>query len=261
MDNSKEKLKKAIVEAVESRIPNGKFGVLFSGGVDSSLIAFIAKNAKADFICYSVGLKNSSDLVAAKRAAKLMKLKLKSKRHCLDEAETIIKKTAKVLGSIERSVVHVGVGAVELAVCGLAKKDKVKILFSGLGSEEVFAGYERHKVEDINKECRKGLKAMKKGDLLRDYRISKTEKVKFLTPFLDKDVVKEGLKIPGRRKISKGFKKVILREIAQELGLPKEIAWRKKKAAQYGSGFDKAIGKLAKQNKFKYKKDYLKSLL
>ena len=41
---------------------------------------------------------------------------------------------------------------------------------------------------------------------------------------------------------------------------PEEFAWRKKIAAQYGSGFDKAMEKLAKRNKFKTKKEYLLSL-
>ena len=45
------------------------------------------------------------------------------------------------------------------------------------------------------------------------------------------------------------------------LGLKKEFAFRKKKAAQYGSNFDKAILKLAKKNGFKYKKEYLDYLL
>jgi asparagine synthase (glutamine-hydrolysing) len=49
--------------------------------------------------------------------------------------------------------------------------------------------------------------------------------------------------------------------MAEKLGLPKEFSWRKKVAAQYGSGVDKNIGNLAKRKGFKYKKDYLESLL
>ena len=55
--------------------------------------------------------------------------------------------------------------------------------------------------------------------------------------------------------------KLILRKIANELGLKKEFAFRKKRAAQYGSRFDRAILRLGKRKGFKYKKDYLKSLL
>ena len=42
--------------------------------------------------------------------------------------------------------------------------------------------------------------------------------------------------------------------------MPKEIAWRKKQAAQYGAKFDRAIYRLARRSKYKYKKAYLESL-
>jgi len=52
----------------------------------------------------------------------------------------------------------------------------------------------------------------------------------------------------------------VARIVAEEMGLPKEVAWRKKQAAQYGSKFDRAILRLARKNGFKFKKDYLASL-
>ena len=55
--------------------------------------------------------------------------------------------------------------------------------------------------------------------------------------------------------------KKILREISLDLEIPDEFSNRKKKGAQYGSGFDKAIGKLAKMNNFDLKKRYLENLL
>ena len=78
------------------------------------------------------------------------------------------------------------------------------------------------------------------------------------TPFLDPELIECAMKISGEEKINDKGNKVILREIAEEfLG---EFAWRKKKAAQYGSCFDKAIEKLAKKGGFKLKKDYLNKL-
>lgn len=284
-------LKQAITQAVKQRIPKKRFGILFSGGIDSSLIALICKQTTTNFICYSVGLENATDLEASKKAAKKLKLKLKTKVLSLSQAEQIIKKVTKIVGP---DVVKTGVGSVVYTAALLAKKDKINNLFSGLGSEEEFAGYERHlAVKNINKACWKGLKQMWKKDLTRDFAIAKNLKVNILTPFLDPCVIKTAMQIPGnekicfakkfnkskfsgvytiknnrkkftnsinKQKITKQYKKVILRKIAQELGLPKEIAWKKKKAAQYGSKFDRAIYRLAKRAGFKYKKDYLESL-
>ena len=144
----------------------------------------------------------------------------------------------------------------------MAKKGNIKHLFSGLGSEEVFAGYQRHKdAENKQAECWKGLFSMYERDLLRDVAIAKNEKITFSTPFLDKELIGVAMKISDKLKIGDKNAKIILRETAEELGLPKEIAWRKKKAAQYGSKFDRAILRLARRNGFKYKKDYLNSLI
>ncbi|HME87078.1 MAG TPA: asparagine synthase-related protein, partial [Candidatus Nanoarchaeia archaeon] len=80
-------------------------------------------------------------------------------------------------------------------------------------------------------------------------------------PLLDEDVIIEAMKFEGDKKINAEHKKIILREIAEELGLPKEFAWRKKQGAQYGSKFDRAIEKLAKMNGFFYKQEYIEHIL
>ena len=255
----KKQLQQTLTEAVAIRLPAEKFGIMFSGGVDSSTLALIAKKLRGKFICYSVGMDGSKDLIEAKKVAKKMKFKLHYETLDLAEAEKIIKKAVKIIG--EANVVNVGVAAVEIAVIELAKKDKINTFFGGLGSEEIFAGYQRHEnSKDANQECWNGLKNMWGRDLVRDYKVATSTNATFLIPFLDKDLIVETMNIPGKLKISKTEKKIILREISLALGLPKQFAYRKKLAAQYGSGFDKAMQKLAKQNKFKYKKDYLNSL-
>ena len=94
----KKQLKQKLVEAVSKRLPKKRFGLLFSGGVDSSTIALIAKKLRANFICYSVGTGNSKDAAEAKKAAKQLKLRLKYKIFNLKEAERIIKKAAAITG-------------------------------------------------------------------------------------------------------------------------------------------------------------------
>ncbi len=266
--NNKEKLKEAIVEAIKNRIPGEKFGIFFSGGVDSSTIALVAKRFSKNFTCYSVGFQDKetaepADLVYARKVAKALNVNYVEKVFNLAEAEKIIKKVVEILPKPKEIdadyIVKVGVGCVLVAVSTIAKE---KVFFSGLGSEEIFAGYQRHeKASDVNAECWSGLKKMYKRDLIRDLTIAEKLNFGIETPFLDRDVIIEAMKFPADRKISKEHKKIILREIAEELGLPKEFAWRKKLGAQYGSRFDKAIDKLARKNGFKYKKEYLHSLL
>src|SRR3989344_6477313 len=259
----KKKNKNQIIKTIKDLIPNERFGILFSGGLDSSLISLICKKFTNNFICYTVGFKDGNmkvpdDIIASSKVAKRFGLKLKYKIYNLKELEVIVKKTNKILGKYN-NIINIGVGSVEVAAIELAKKDKVNYFFSGLGSEEIFAGYERHtKAKNVNRECWQGLKHIWDRDLVRDFTLGKALKMTLKTPFLDSELIQTAMQIPGEWKINEVEKKIILREIAEEfLG---EFAWRKKKAAQYGSCFDKAIGKLAKQHGFEFKKDYLESL-
>jgi diphthine-ammonia ligase len=257
-----EMISRELERAVASRIPKDRFGILLSGGVDSSLIALICKKRNADFICYTVGLPGSSDLEAARYAASKLGLDLRAKEISPGEAEGIILETAKILSKGTIDVVTIGVGAVELSAIRLAKGDNVKSIFTGLGSEEIFAGYDRHgRSADINEECWTGLKAMWGRDLIRDSLISKAMGVSFLTPFLDRGLISAAMSVPGEIKIKDGIKKYVLRMSAVLLGLPEEIAFRPKKAAQYGSNFDKEIARIAKKKGFRFKGEYVRSLM
>jgi len=264
-EEAKTILKEKFVQAIKSRLQTKKFGIFFSGGVDSSFIAAICKSLDKDFVCYAVGFqddetKEPEDIIEAQKVAKKLNLNLKYNIYNLEEAETIIKKTVKILKKVNKTdVVNIGVGAVVLAATELGQEDNINYFFSGLGSEEIFAGYERHnQAENIQEECWQGLKLMWSRDLVRDFNLAKELNIKIKTPFLDKELIEYAMKLPAEWKIVREKKKVILREVAEEfLG---EFAWRKKKAAQYGSCFDKAIAKLAKKNGFKLKKDWLDSL-
>jgi diphthine-ammonia ligase len=266
-DKAKKVIGQALVDSILERVPEDeKFGVMFSGGVDSSFIAMIAKRTGRDFICYTVGFKDEGtkapeDSQAAEEGARLLGLALQSKIFTLSESEQLIKKTVQALGPQLANVVNVGVGSVVMGCIDLAKKDNVRYLFSGLGSEELFAGYERHrKAKDRQDECWNGLAGMYRRDLLRDASIAKATGMTFLTPFLDEDVIAQAMRAPAGFKIDGEDSKIILREIAEGEGLPRQIAWRKKRAAQYGSRLDRAIDKLAGKKGFQFKKDYLASL-
>ena len=155
-----------------------------------------------------------------------------------------------------------GIAATEIAALRLAATNKDAVVFTGLGSEEIFAGYQRHVVaEDVHEECWRGLRGMWQRDFLRDFAVASHFKATALTPFLDKSVVVAAMRANPEWKIYNNEKKLVLREIAAAAGLPKDIAFRPKLAAQYGSGFDKAMEKLAKAAGFRNKRDYLHQLL
>ncbi|HJH26693.1 MAG TPA: ATP-binding protein, partial [Methanophagales archaeon] len=164
----------------------------------------------------------------------------------------------------DKDVMMTSVALPLYVACEFAKEDcGIKTVLYGLGAEELFAGYERHrrvKKEDLNKECLAGLLRTHERDLYRDELVAKAQGISLRAPFLAPDFVDYALRIPASYKLSldKTENKLILRDIARDLGLA-EVAGRKKRAVQYGSNFLKALEKLAKKKGFRYKRDYLRT--
>ena len=257
-----EQLDKLLTGSIRKRVPKRKFGLLFSGGIDSTLIAFILKKLGYKFTCYTAALddpdmEEPKDLQSSKKVAKELNLDLKIIRIKLKDIEKHLK---TIIPLIEDSnVVKAGVALTFYAACKQAKKDGCKVIFSGLGSEEIFAGYERHKNSlNINKECVSGLLKMYERDTYRDDVITMHNNLELRVPFLDKSLIEYSLRVPASYKMNDSHKKVILRELAEKLKIKKEFAWRKKIAAQYGSKFDRGISKLTKKAGLKYKSEYLR---
>ncbi|MEM4638018.1 MAG: asparagine synthase C-terminal domain-containing protein [Candidatus Woesearchaeota archaeon] len=269
-NNKKKYTKKSINKKIMEETTNNSLGIFFSGGLDSSLIAAICKKNNLKFTCYTVGFQDGNmnipeDVKHAQNVASFLGLtdkEFKIKIFNLREAEKIIIQTAKILSKIPKkeninNIVNLGVGSVISAAYSISNNEN--FFFSGLGSEELFAGYERHKKNPSNDECFNGLINMYERDLLRDYTISQYYNFKFLTPFLDEELIKYALRIPIKMKINDNNNKIILRKAAYIY--LKEFSERPKKAAQYGSSFDKAIAKLALKNGFKTKNDYYESII
>lgn len=258
---AKEKVKELVEGAIKKNIPQEKFGVLFSGGIDSTLISFLLKKYNKKFICYTVAFENknikvSEDLVNAKKIAKDLDFKLKVIKLNLKQVK---KDLAKIVSLIGNDPVKVAVALTLFPAMEQAGKDKCKYVFSGLGSEEIFGGYFRHKqAKNVNKECLNGLRNIYGRDLIRDNTISSVNKVKLKLPFLDKKLIEFCLSFSGNYKIKGNIEKYILREAAVDFGLKEEFAFRKKRAAQYGSNMQKALKKLSGKKKIS---EYLNSFI
>jgi len=247
-----------LIETAVVKAAEGSVAVLFSGGIDSSLIAFILKKHNIEFTCYTTalveqGAKLPEDLVWAEKAAKTLGFKHEIAKISIKDLEKELPSIISIIGSSDP--VKVGVAATLYFSLKLIKEGTV---YSGLGSEEIFAGYQRHKeAKDVDEECRKGLYSMYQRDLERDSRLAEHFKVRLALPFMDAEVIRKAISMPDK---IEPMEKMPLRKAALELGLPEEFALRKKKAAQYGSKVDWAIGKLGRQKRLS-KKDYLASII
>ncbi|MBI2109873.1 hypothetical protein HYT58_01720, partial [Candidatus Woesearchaeota archaeon] len=191
-------LSKLLINAVETK---GTVGIAFSGGVDSALMALIASKLKMDFILYCVGLEGSKDLEKASKLADQMKWPLKIKKYDKEEALYVIRKVVGILKTDDP--VKIGVGSVLYGVLEMAKRDGIKIVLGGLGSEEIFAGYERHvkygkDYENVQEELWAGLDGLEERDLSRDDAVAEHFGIRLKTPFLDDKLVRYAMQIDPR---------------------------------------------------------------
>jgi len=261
LDESVQELMQILDNSVKKRIPYIEFGLLFSGGIDSVILALLLKKLKKKFICYIAYVKEigeSKDLVYAKKIAKEHNLKLKTVAVSKKQVEKTIPEIVNLIES--SNPIKVGVALPIYFASKKAKEDKLKVILSGLGADEIFAGYSRFKESNnITLDSKNLLLQMHENDLYRDDIITMENNIELRLPYLDHDVIRFSLGLKDSFKINSKENKIILREVGRILGLKEEYYKRKKMAAQYGSGFDKTIEKLAKENKFKTKSEYLKS--
>ena len=275
---TKENIAIALKKSILNKLPNETFGILLSGGVDSSIIAKICKDENVSFRCFCVGMEGSEDLKVAKKIANLLDLELVSKEFEIDEIEDLLLEVIDILPSpiihndnyIEY-MVKVSVSTVLLAAINLGKE---KTFISGIGAEELFAGYQRHvksineggkwrgiNIKGLEEESWEGLKRLNNLVISRDKLVANSVEKQIISPYIDDELIILAMSLPTEEKIDSITNKKILREIAEDIEIPIDASARKKKGAQYGSSFDKAITKLAKKNGFKLKKRYLDSLI
>lgn len=246
-NGSRRRLKQLLIDSIDKRVSGiSEAALLFSGGVDSSLVALLLKD-RVKLRCYCAGTKQSHDWEHSVKSAELLGVELTRVEFGLEEVRSELPKIAKAIDST--NVMKVGV-AFPLWMC--CKEASETAVFFGMGTEELFAGYERHRkllpdYKAIEEECLKGVLGAWERDLTRDIGVCNYWKKEAFFPYFDKEFVEEAMAIPAEQKINEENNKLVLRELAVELGLPKEIAFHPKKAAQYGSHSDKLIRKLAKE--------------
>lgn len=258
-------LEKSLICAVKRCLQgNGKCAVSFSGGLDSSIVAKVLKDLGVDFTAYVAGLKGSEDITFAKRIADELGLNLKVIAIKQQELEALIKAVTWITKS--NDPVTVEVAMMLYTTAKEAAKDGYKIIFSGLGSDEIFAGYGSHAKallkgwSEVHKECILRVHSRVNRDIARDVSICRTFNIEPVMPFMDIDVVRLAMSIHPQLKINPEQKKLVLRKVAKQLNLPQELCERKKRAAQYGSGIDKALRMAAKQAGFKSIPEYISSV-
>ncbi|MEM2386355.1 MAG: asparagine synthase C-terminal domain-containing protein, partial [Candidatus Bathyarchaeia archaeon] len=260
--------RRLLLQSVTERTAGlNRVAVAFSGGLDSSLIAHLAKKLGVDVHLVHVSLEGQSETLHAEEAASLLGLPIHKHLYRVEDVESVLPKVLWCIESTE--LVKTSIAIPLFWAAEKAAELGFKVLLTGQGADELFGGYRRY----LTLYTRFGENAAKKAMLSdiakmheenfeRDFKVCSFHNVELRVPFASYPIVEFALGLPLAMKMASRdyvLRKFALRKAAEKFGLPSQIASRPKKAVQYATGVDKALRKLAK-NKNLSLKQYLQTI-
>jgi len=268
MQAAAKELQTLLRRSVKERVSGLKeIAVAFSGGLDSSIIAFLAKNSEVNVHLIHVSLENQPEIEYAKKAAEELKLPIQVYLYNEEDVEGVL---ADVLWLIEEpDPVKTGIGIPVYWTAEKAAEMKIKVMLAGQGADELFGGYKRY-VNDYSRYGSEKVQDAILNDILRmyetnferDVKICNFHNVELRLPFATYQIAKFAMDLPLELKIENqdsALRKLVLRRVAENLGLPKFIAKKPKRAIQYTTGINKALKKLAKRKELPIK-EYIQKM-
>lgn len=219
--------------------------LLFSAGVDTSILAYIARPK-----CFTVGLEGSPDIISSEIFASLYDLEHYERITTPSETLETLPKVIKMLKTFDLALPNDV--AIYLAL-RCAKEHGIRNVMTGDGADELFAGYEYMKrMEDLDSYINWLSKRMRFSSV----KIAEKLDMEVKQPYLDEELVEFALDLDVCLKVRNGYGKWILRK-AFEPFIPEEIIWRMKTPIEYGSGTSilrSAISSMIRDDEFEEKR-------
>lgn len=255
------KVKTLLLEAISKRLISDRVAILFSGGLDSTIIAQSINQMKNSpkIQLFTACFKDGKDHENSKNVAKKLGLPL-----------TIVELTDEIIEDKLPEIIYnletPDTLAVEIAIplyfaAKAAAGEGFEYILSGQGADELFAGYSRYerilKLNDYQKlheTLYDDVMTLWSHDLERDSKISSVNDIELSLPYLDLDFILYSISIPPEYKLkeveNQYFRKYMLYSLGRYLGLDEEILKIPKTAAQYGSGASKSLIRIAAKSGF-----------
>jgi asparagine synthase (glutamine-hydrolysing) len=256
MAEAAKQLQRLLEQSVQRRVTGLKeVAVAFSGGLDSSLVAWLAKRCGTDVQLVHVSLEGQPETEEACKAAAQLDLPINV--HLFTEAD-VKKLVPKVVEIIEEpDPVKASVGVSFYWNAQKAAESGYRVLLAGQGADELFGGYQRYISEFLREGDLKVRRTMfhdvaliQESNIERDEKICSTFDVELRLPFASFELAQFAMSLPTELKFEcrlNSLRKLVLRRTAENFGLPKDIFEKPKKAVQYSTGINNALKKLSKK--------------
>jgi asparagine synthase (glutamine-hydrolysing) len=237
LDEVRDRLIRTVGRQMMGDVP---VGVFLSGGLDSSLVAAIAARWYEErgqrLKTFAVGLEDSPDLLAARAVAEHLGTEHHESVYAAEDALRILPEVVRTIESFDPSLVR---SAVPNFILAEFTARHVKVVLTGEGADEIFAGYEYlegfETEVDLHAELVRTIEGLHDLNLQRADRVTMAHGLEARVPFLELDMISLGLSLPAGWKLAAEdqSEKRLLRQ-AFDGWLPNDFLWRKK--AQFGDG-------------------------
>ncbi len=246
-----ENLQRAIVSAVRNAVEDQDIAVAFSGGLDSGLVAAIAKDYARSVTLYTSGRDQSYDVVMAEQMSEELGLPW---LHIPITEENIEARLREMI-SITRTSSPLTL-SFELPLFFVCKTVREKYILGGQGSDELFCGYNKYiglPDDELERARKADFGKLITSTIPHEIMVADHFGKKLLYPYMDSVVTMQvnAMDLSVLKPVDSDSRKMLLRDIARNLGYP-FIADKKKKAAQYGSGTMDLVKALAKKRGITY---------
>lgn len=254
-----------LTKGIEKRIPREvDYCVLLSGGIDSTITAYLLKNYNPKLEAFTMHLDIGkdkkvlrNDLYFARVAAKHLNIRLHEIIITEKDVENYLEETVKVIE--DNSWTQISSGLPHLLMGKYIKEHtNYKIVFSGSGSDEIFASYPIQKRfqwldHQYDAARRKLIANLHENNIIRENKCLLASSLEVRSPFLDRQFLEYALNIPIKYRFENKKMKPMLR-YAFEKHLTPELSWREKICEGAGVGIESLI----KDKKSDIKKIYQK---
>ncbi|MCL4109811.1 UNVERIFIED_CONTAM: hypothetical protein GTU68_052070 [Idotea baltica] len=218
------------------------YGVLLSGGLDSSITSALAKrySARRELHSFAIGLEGSPDLAAAQEVADHIGSIHHQVHFTVEEGIDALRDVVYHLETYDVTTIRASTPMYLLA--RVIKSMGIKMVLSGEGADEIFGGYLYfHKAPDaqaFHEETVRKIGRLHLYDCLRANKSMAAWGIETRVPFLDKEFMDVAMRLQPEDKMIKDGKmeKHILREAFADL-LPDSVAWRQKEQFSDGVGY------------------------
>ena len=250
-----DKLRVGLQEAVKQQLMSDvPYGVLLSGGLDSSIVSAIAQKYAAKRVedggqtgawwprlhSFAVGLKGAPDLEKARCVAEHIGTVHHEINYTIQEGLDAIRDVIYFTETYDVTTVRASTPMYLLA--RVIKSMGIKMVLSGEGADEIFGGYlyfhKAPSAQAFHEETVRKLSKLHWYDCLRANKSLSAWGVEGRVPFLDRDFLDIAMRLNPQAKMCPGdvMEKKILRKAFADM-LPEEIAWRQKEQFSDGVGY------------------------